>query len=97
MKYVAGTERTYKPSTGLTSPQVLKEYLSDPEEIIGIEHLLRGQKKARENLKAQAMKALEQIKHDKKDWQLLADTLKRTSSISANMAHDRAKYITLLE
>mmetsp|Transcript_4405 Transcript_4405/g.9768 ORF Transcript_4405/g.9768 Transcript_4405/m.9768 type:complete len:363 (+) Transcript_4405:231-1319(+) len=105
MKYVASSETSYNPSTGLTSPRVLKEYLSSPEEIIGIEHLLSGQKIARENLKSHHKKALFEEQQDRDDekeegenlWQILAESLRSTSTISEHMAQQRAKYITLLE
>ena len=56
MKYAAMNENSYKASIGLTSPQVLKECISCPQEIIGIEHLLDGQSAARSSLKHYHMK-----------------------------------------
>ena len=40
MAYAARNESTFNRSTGLTSPRVLGEYLSNPEEVIRIEHML---------------------------------------------------------
>lgn len=60
MQYASETagERTYNSSTGLTSPQVLKEYLSCPYELIGVEYLLSAQKSIREWLKINVTNAV---------------------------------------
>eukprot|EP01083_Nonionella_stella_P083465 230821_1 len=60
MQYASETagERTYNSSTGLTSPQVLKEYLSCPYELIGVEYLLSAQKSVREWLKINVTNAV---------------------------------------
>jgi len=99
MNYVASTgESTYNSSTGLTTPEALKDYLSSPEEIIGIEHMLIGQKFPRENLKSHQIGVLlEEQKQGKRDWQVLAEKLRSVSEISAYMAHKRAQYISLLD
>jgi len=99
MNYVASSgESTYNSSTGLTTPQALKDYLSSPEEIIGIEHMLIGQKFPRENLKSHQIGVLlEEQKQGKRDWQVLAEKLRSVSEISAHMAHKRAQYISLLD
>ena len=102
MKYASLNERTYNSSTGLTSPQVLKEYLSSPEDIIGIEHLLSCQKAARKCLKHRCTKTLleetrRQRQEGRVDPHLLAERLRITSGISAHMAQQQAAYITLMD
>ena len=113
MKYAASNERTYNSSIGLTSPSVLKEYLSHPEEVIGIEHLLTAQRDARDSLRNHHKKALfeeqarlrgrlhldhqEEVEGSCSVSSLLAEKLKNTSTISAHMAQERAAYINLLE
>lgn len=113
MKYAASNERTYNSSIGLTSPSVLKEYLSHPEEVIGIEHLLTAQRDARDSLRNHHKKALfeeqarlrgrlhldhqEEVEGSCSVSSLLAEKLKNTSTISAHMAQERATYINLLE
>ena len=102
MKYASLNESTYNSSTGLPSPQVLKEYLSHPEEIIGIEHMLSCQKCARNSLKRSCTKTLlDETRRQRQegcvDPHLLAERLMITSNISAHMAQQRAAYITLLD
>ena len=102
MKYSSLNESTYNSSTGLPSPQVLKEYLSHPEEIIGIEHMLSCQKCDRNSLKRSCTKILlDETRRQRQegivDPHLLAEKLMITSNISAHMAQQRAAYITLLD
>lgn len=102
MKHAARNgERTYNSSTGLTAPRVLNEYLANPEEIIGVEHLLTAQKTARENLRCHHTKALLREQHHQKqegyDLQLLAKRLRSTSAISSHMAQERASYISRMD
>jgi hypothetical protein len=102
MNYASLNESTYNSSTGLTSPQVLKEYLSSPEEIIGIEHMLLCQKSARKSLKRSCTKILleetqRQGQEGHVDPHLLAERLMIIADISAYMAQQRAAYITLLD
>lgn len=102
MKHAARNgERTYNSSTGLTAPRVLNEYLANPEEIIGVEHLLTAQKTARENLRCHHTKALlREQQHQKQegyDLQLLAKRLRSTSAISSHMAQERASYISRMD
>jgi len=105
MNYASSNEISYNSSTGLTAPSVLKEYLSNPEEIIGIEHLLSGQKNARESLtrhhKSTLVKELSRQRQEGcTDPLLLAEMLsarlRNTSNIASHMAQERATYITLL-
>ena len=101
MKYAAMNENTYKSSIGLTSPQVLKEYLSCPQDIVGIEHLLTGQCTARSSLRRCYRKDLleEQCsqKNGRRDPHLLAQRLRNNSRISSHMAQERAAYSALLD
>lgn len=103
MKYVSSIEATYNSSTGLTSPRALKEYFACPEEVVGIEHLLGSQKRARESLRSHHSKVLfdEQQRRRKQagpvDIELLALRLKDSSTISAHMAQERASYVALLD
>lgn len=97
MECAAINESCYNSSTGLTSPQVLKEYLSNPEEVIGIEHHLVCQSKARSNIKRRHIKTLLNNQHLVHDSCSLAKKLKATSDISAYMAHERAIYAASLE
>lgn len=101
MHYAASIEDTYRSSTGLTSPQTLKEYLSCPEEIIGIEHLLTNQRRVRENLKQRHYSALLEEQHRQKQEGYNPDKLAQmmicSSDMSAHMARERAAYITLLD
>lgn len=103
-KYASTNENTYKSSTGLVSAPYLQGYLSYPQEIIGIEHLLAGQCTARSSLRRHHMTAvLEEVKRQKhtmggvRDPDLLADMLSNHSTISAHMAKERAAYSLLLE
>lgn len=104
MKYAAMLENTYKSSIGLTSPQVLKEYVSCPQEIIGIEHLLAGQSIARSSLKRYHTKdLLDEQRRQKKEGiddgpnLQLAERLENNSRISSHMAQERAAYAALLD
>ena len=105
MKYASSHDNTYNSSTGLTAPSVLKEYLSNPEEIIGIEHLLSGQKTARESLKRHHKSTLvKELSHQRQEGcsnplllaEMLSVRLRNTSNIASHMAQERATYITLL-
>lgn len=102
MSYASLNESTYNSSTGLTAPSVLKEYLSSPEEIIGIEHLISGQKNARESLKGHHKSVLfKELRRQRQegcaDPLLLAERLRHTSNIASHMAQERATYTTLLD
>eukprot|EP00571_Detonula_confervacea_P015492 CAMPEP_0172309060 /NCGR_PEP_ID=MMETSP1058-20130122/9466_1 /TAXON_ID=83371 /ORGANISM="Detonula confervacea, Strain CCMP 353" /LENGTH=211 /DNA_ID=CAMNT_0013021613 /DNA_START=399 /DNA_END=1034 /DNA_ORIENTATION=+ len=101
MGYAILNESTYNSSTGLTSPEVLKEYLSSPEEIIGIEHLLTVQKTARKNLRNHHTKALleeqRRQRQEGHDPLFLAERLRSWSTISAYLAKERALYIVLMD
>ena len=52
MEYAATVDTSYKSSTGLVSATALSEYLSSPQEVIGIENHLSGQQSARASLKS---------------------------------------------
>ena len=106
MAYAARVESTFNRSTGLTSPRVLGEYLSNPEEVIGIEHMLAGQKNDRECMRRHHRNALvgemrrqrqEGGRGGRVDVDALAERLRMTSEISAYMAQQRAVYINLLD
>ncbi len=102
MQYAAKIEHTYKSSIGLTSPQVLGEYLSSPQEIVGIEHLLEGQSGSRLNLRRTQKKDLmeeqcHQREEGKTDPESLARRLGKNSRISSNMARARAEYAAALD
>ena len=109
MIYVQKIDDTFNPSIGLTSPQILHEYISSPTDIIGIEHLLLSDNEstARKILIAHHVQILleEQQKINQTGQSsidtdlslLLASSLKDSSVISANMAKKRAEYIRYLE
>jgi len=106
MAYAAGNESSFNRTTGLTSPHVLKEYLLNPEAVIGIEHMLAGQKNDRESLRRHHRNALvEEMRRQRQDGgrggcvdaDALAQCLRTTSEISAHMAQQRAVYINLLD
>jgi len=113
MIYASKNESTYNSATGLTSPYVLKEYLASPQEIIGIEQLLYGQKGARENLKLHHRYALKSVvQHQRQEQgqddaddsdpffamaERLRERLQHTSNIACHMAQERATYVTLLD
>lgn len=101
MEYATLNESTYNSSTGLTAPKVLKEYLSCPEEIIGIEGFLSAQKAARKSLRDNHVKALmeeqQRQTHEGYDPLLLAERLRNSSTIAAHLAKERALYIVLLD
>ena len=91
MTYAARNESTFDRGTGLMSPRVLKEYLSNPEEIIGIEQTITRQKADRENLRMHHKLALvremsRQRREGRDDPDLLAERLRYESIISAHMA-----------
>ena len=69
MIYASKNESTFNSATGLISPLVLKEYLASPQEIIGIEQLLSGQKGARENLKLHHRYALKSVVRQRRQEQ----------------------------
>jgi len=102
MQYAKSTgEASYNASTGLVSPQVLHEYISTPEEIIGLEYYLLPQKKARDNLKRHHVNVLLGVQAQAGgpmmvDSDLLADRLHESSTISTHMALERASYINKL-
>ena len=98
MQYAKSNEKSYNSSTGLVSPQVLHEYISTPEEIIGIEQYLLPQKKARDSLKRHHVNILLglQAGDTMVDSDLLAERLHESSTISTHMAIERAKYINKL-
>ena len=99
---------TFDTLTGLPSADIIKAYLNHPdlpaEEIVGIEDLLAGSgvASARKRLKKVQMRNLlsEQRRQSDmgiKDQKLLARSLRKTSSISANIARCRAAYAAALE
>jgi len=90
MMYAKSNEKSYNSSTGLTSPQALSEYLSNPEEVIGIEHLLSAQKHARECLKLHHKNALLD------ELPRVNGATSTTSAIATHMAIERATFINLL-
>jgi len=90
MMYAKSNEKSYNSSTGLTSPQTLSEYLSNPEEVIGIEHLLSAQKHARECLKLHHKNALLD------ELPRVNGATSTTSAIATHMAIERATFINLL-
>ena len=102
MAYAARYESSFNPTTGLTSPHVLKESLLNPEEVIGIEHMLSGQKNDRMSLRRHHRNALVGEARRQRlggcvDADALAERLRTTSEISAHMAQQRAVYINLLD
>lgn len=102
MKYASTNELTYNSSIGLVSAKVLKDYLSIPQEIIGIEHLLDGQCTARSSLRRHHKNALmEEQRRQKRDGHTdpdyIARMLRNNSNISAHMARERAEYSFLLD
>lgn len=105
MNYASSNKISYNSSTGLTAPSVLREYLSNPEEIIEIEHLLSGQKNARKSLKRHHKSTLvKELSHQRQEGcsnplllaEMLSVRLRNTSNIASHMAQERATYITLL-
>ncbi len=102
MAYAARNESTFNRTTGLTSPHVLGEYLLCPEEVVGIEHMLAGQKDDRECLRRHHRAALvEEARRQGQggrdcDADALSGSLRMTSEISSHMAQQRAVYINLL-
>jgi len=83
----------------LVSPQVLHEYISAPEEIIGIEKYLLPQKKARDNLKRHHVNILLGVQAQAGGPMMVdseADRLHESSTISTHMAIERANYINKL-
>ena len=112
MEYAASTfESTYNSPTGLTSPQVLQEYLSTPQEVIGIEHLLTAQKSVRESLKCNHRKTIldeqqsrrRQLRRRSDDDDCCSSNSTATttthlhSAISTYMAIERAAYSILVK
>eukprot|EP01083_Nonionella_stella_P012372 35122_1 len=111
MEYAASTfESTYNSPTGLTSPQVLQEYLSTPQEVIGIEHLLTAQKSVRESLKCNHRKTIldeqqsrrRQLRRRSDDDDCCSSNCTATtthlhSAISMHMAIGRAAYSILVK
>ena len=102
MAYAARNESTFHRGTGLTSPRVLGEYLSSPEEVIGVERMMTGQRADRENLRMRHKLAfVEEISRQRRegryDPDMLAERLRNESSISAHMARERATYIILID
>ena len=98
MRYISGSEPSYNASTGLTSsPRALKEYLSSPEEVVGLEHLLPAQRGARENLRSHHARSLLRAQRRTRDPRSLAESLNGTSAMSSHMARERASYVNLME
>ena len=96
-------DKTFDTLTGLPSANCLRSYLNHPEfqaeEVVGIEDLLAGDGVAlarRRLKKAQAGKLMaeqrRQLKLGMNDPKCLARTLRKTSSISSNIARCRAAY-----
>jgi len=100
MQYAKSTgEASYNASTGLVSPQVLHEYISTPEEIIGVEYYLLPQKKARDNLKRHHVNVLLGVQAQAGGPMMVDSDLYRlheSSTISTHMALERASYINKL-
>ena len=110
MEYAASTFES--TPTGLTSPQVLQEYLSTPQEVIGIEHLLTVQKSVRESLKCNHRKTIldeqqsrrRQLRRRSDDDDCCSSNCTATtthlhlhSAISMHMAIGRAAYSILVK
>lgn len=91
---------SYNDLTGLPSPQVLIKYFMEPEDIIGIEHLLcgKGIARASQKLKESHTKVLlnEQQMGKSIDLNELSVKMGKYSSISARLAVCRASYAALL-
>lgn len=81
------------------APRVLSEYLSNPVEVVGVEHMLSSQKTTRENLKANHARSLmeKQSCHEGFYLEVLKLKLRNSSTIAANMARERAEYVGLLD
>ena len=98
MKYAATVDTSYTSSTGLVSAAALSEYLSSPQEVIGIENHLAGQQSARDSLKSHHKCAcLEEQRHLDLDGRtlyqdILAARLADYSNISTYMAKERSRY-----
>ena len=90
---------SYNDLTGLPSPQVLIKYFMEPEDIIGIEHLLcgKGIARASQKLKESHTKVLlnEQQMGKSIDLNELSVKMGKYSSISARLAVCRASYAAL--
>lgn len=95
MNYLSAFE-SVNPSTGLTSPRTLHEYLSNPSDVVGVECLLSSQKATRDGLKARHGKILLEDNDRGSNPEQLALRLGDTSAIAANMARKRAQYVRLL-
>ena len=98
MKYASIVETSYNSSTGLVTATTLPTYLSNPQEVIGIESHLSGQQSARASLKSNHKRACLKDHHhlDLDGFTLhqdkLAARLADYSNISAYMARERASY-----
>ena len=101
-------DESFDTLTGLPSAHCLRRFLNHPDipadEVVGIEDLLAdyGVSKARKRLKtSQAKKLLaeqaRQIQLGVNDPKLLARSLRKTSSISSNIARCRAAYALAIE
>ena len=103
MMYASTLEPSYKSSTGLVSASSLSEFLSSPQEVLGIENHLSGQQSARVSLKSNHKRAcLGEQRHLDLDGctlhcDILASRLADYSNISAHMARERASYCLALE
>lgn len=108
LKTEAVHDESFDVLTGLPSAQCLRRYLNHPdisaEEVVGIEDLLAGPgiAGARKRLKiVQTKKLLEeqrrQLQLGINDPMSLAKSLKKTSSISSNIARCRAAYALGME
>ncbi len=103
LKTDAVNDKTFDVLTGLPSAHCLRRYLNHPdipaEEVVGMEDLLAGPgiASARKRLKEVQTKKL--LKEQRRQFQLgitdptlIAKSLKKTSSISSNVARCRAAY-----
>ncbi|KAL7534856.1 hypothetical protein ACHAWF_004972 [Thalassiosira exigua] len=89
-----GGEKTYNPALGLTSPRVLKEYLATPEEVVGIECLLRGQDAARSSLARFHKRTLLDGERGRDDApESIAEELRNRSVIATRAARRRAEFV----
>lgn len=102
MKYASACESSYNSSIGLPSPAALTDYLSYPQEVAGIEHLLDGQGPARASLRRHHARRMAEEQERQRgegrdDPTALAERLADGSKIAGHMARGRAAYVALLD
>lgn len=102
MAYAAPIDDTYSRTLGLSSPSVLKDYLMNPQEVVGVEHLLSGQSVSRSRLTLTYKMCLfaEQARQRDEgfiDVDKLAKMLQNTSVLLSDMAKERADYVAELD